>query len=353
MSAAGPMAPVQILLTAVALLAACEPGGPDLIETRLFAMGTRVDIVFEPPPGLDADALLREAESLLRRYEIDFYPWAEGELKRVNDAIREGEAITVSAELAGLLSEARRHAAASKGLFEPDVAALVELWGFHSADSVPAAPTAQAIDGWLASHAGIAALRIDGLRVSATSNALQLDLGGIAKGHIVDRLLALLARHRVRNAMVNAGGDLGIIGARGARPWRVGVQDPRGQGVVSVIELEDGEAAFTSGDYERYRELNGERVHHILDPRSGRPATHTRAVTVIAADGTTADAAATALFVAGPDRWRRIADALGVRFALRIDASGELEMTEALAERIAGSGAAAPEPATVRRGALH
>jgi thiamine biosynthesis lipoprotein len=139
---------------------------------------------------------------------------------------------------------------------------------------------------------------------------------------------------------VNAGGDLRVLGARGDLRWRIGIQAPRAAGLLGIVELTPGEAAFTSGDYERYYEYEGGRMHHILDPSTGYPVSHTQAVTVIAADGATADAAATALLVAGPDSWRGMAAKLGIAMVLRVDASGRIEATPQMRERLQTDGAA-------------
>ena len=104
--------------------------------------------------------------------------------------------------------------------------------------------------------------------------------------------------------------------------------------MIGIIELGSHEAAFTSGDYERFFEYAGQRMHHLLDPKTGRPATHTQALTVLANDPVLADAAATALFIAGPERWRGIAENLGISEVLRIDADGTIEMTAAMSARI-------------------
>jgi thiamine biosynthesis lipoprotein len=322
-------------LGVTALLAACGEQHPPMLEERILAMGTMVDIALEAPSQNEGEAAVREAEAMLREYERDYYPWSEGELARLNAGIREGRPVTVTPAMARLLGEARALSSRSKGLFDPGVEPLVQLWGFDHARSLgPAPPKAEAIAALLARRSSIAALRIDGVRVESRSKALQLDLGGIAKGQAVDEIIELLRRHGVTNAMVNAGGDLRVIGRHRARAWRIGIKDPRRRGVLGAIELRDGEAAFTSGDYERYFEYHGTRYHHLLDPATGRPATHTRAVTVIAEDGVKADAAATALFVAGPTRWRSIAETLGVRYVLRVDASGQIELTEPMRRRL-------------------
>jgi len=302
-------------------------------------MGTWVDLSLLPPQPVDAAETFQQVEATLRAYERDYYAWAPGELARLNTAIEAGESLRVSPELADLLGEAQRLSALSDGYFEPGLGALVELWGFHSSETLAEAPpTDEAISRLLHEGSAISTLRLHGLSVQSDSRSLKLDLGGIAKGASVDAVIVLLEQHGISHALVNAGGDLRVAGRpggpAGARPWRVGVKHPRGPGLLGIIELASGEAAFTSGDYERYFEHGDKRFHHILDPLTGYPVSHTQAVTVIAADGVTADAAATALFVAGPKRWREIADALGVDTVLRVDDSGAFELTEQMASRL-------------------
>ena len=329
--------------TAAALLAACAVDEDRTVERRLLAMATSVDITLHAADPLAARDAFAEIEQMLLQYERDYYAWGDGELARLNAGLRDGRPVEVSAELAGLLAAARRLSEQSGGVFDPGVGALVELWGFHTDSGTELRPPNSAgIAAWLAAGAGIADLSIDDSRISTSASGLLIDLGGIAKGDAVDRTIRILTRHGIENAIVNAGGDLRTLGSRGARAWRIGVQSTRGAGILGAVELDDGEAAFTSGDYERYFDHEDGRHHHILDPRTGFPADHTRAITVIAADGVTADAAATALFVAGPERWPEVARAMGVRHVLRVDASGRIEATAEMRDRIEpGEGSAA------------
>jgi thiamine biosynthesis lipoprotein len=318
------------------LVASCGQSDPEqTVQERFFAMGTWVDVTVGGVDSAAAEAALRDVEAELEVFERDYYPWADGELAELNAAIAAGRGATVSAELARLLSLARELSLASDGLFEPGLGRLVELWGFHSTTTtthVP--PSASAIETALEASGGIATLRIDANHVTSAYPGLELDLGGIAKGEAVARILALLASHGISSALVNAGGDLAVMGRPlGGRPWRVGIRHPREDGLLGVLELTDGEAAFTSGDYERYYERGGQRLHHLLDPETGRPVAHTQALTVVAGDPVRADAAATALFVAGPERWREIARRLGIDAVLRVDASGAVEVTDAMAGR--------------------
>ena len=348
-AAAGPRrgnlraAPSLLAATAAALLAACAVDEDRTVERRLLAMATSVDITLHAAdPGAARDALA-EIEQMLLEYERDYYAWGDGELARLNAGLRDGRPVDVSAELAGLLAAARRLSEQSGGVFDPGIGALVELWGFHTdSRTEPRPPDSAGIAAWLAAGAGIEDLSIADSRISTRASGLVIDLGGIAKGDAVDRTIRILTRHGIENAIVNAGGDLRALGSRGVRAWRIGVQSPRAAGILGAVELRDGEAAFTSGDYERYFDHEGERHHHILDPTNGYPADHTRAITVIAADGVTADAAATALFVAGPERWPEVARAMGVRHVLRVDASGRIEATQEMRDRLElGEGSAA------------
>jgi len=326
---------VASMVFASTLAWACSGNDDQLTELRLFSMGTWVDISIDAGGRAQRSDALAEIEAMLRGYERDYYAWGDGELARVNDSIGNDAEIEVSAELAAMLDDTKRLSTLSAGAFDPTVGGLVELWGFHSDLATATAPPEPAsIEAWLATKPGIEDLTIRDRIVSSESNTLKLDLGGIAKGEAVDRIVSILRRHDIGDAIVNAGGDLRAIGAHGSRPWRVGIKSPREPGLLGIVEIGDGEAAFSSGDYERYFEYQGRRLHHILDPVTGYPVEHTQAITVIAADGVTADAAATALFVAGPERWRRVASAMGIRFVLRVDASGRIETTDEMRDRI-------------------
>jgi thiamine biosynthesis lipoprotein len=128
------------------------------------------------------------------------------------------------------------------------------------------------------------------------------------------------------------------LGSKEGRPWRVGIQHPRQSGPLATVELADGEAIGTSGDYQRYFELDGKRYPHLLDPRSGYPASHTQAVTVLIPSGpqagTRSDATSKPIFIAGPEGWREMAQQQQLAWVLRIDQTGKVQITEALSKRI-------------------
>jgi thiamine biosynthesis lipoprotein len=149
--------------------------------------------------------------------------------------------------------------------------------------------------------------------VQLTRPGMRLDLGGIAKGYAAEAAQAVLRQHGVTRALVAAGGDIAVSGPPpDAAGWQVGIAAPPGAtGDGPTLVLRDA-AVSTSGDKEQYAEIGGKRYAHIIDPRTGMGLTETWQVTAVAADGTTADAWATALVVLGPDWGLAAIDGLGV-----------------------------------------
>lgn len=177
-------------------------------------------------------------------------------------------------------------------------------------------------------------LDIDGFKLSSSNPAVKLDFGAYGKGYGIDRAIESLKDMGIHNAIINAGGDLRAIGSRAGTPWRIAIKKPTGMAVLGVIKTDTDESVFTSGDYERNYAYEGKRYHHIIDPRTGYPAEGVASVTVIHTDATTADAAATALFVAGTSDWHRIARQMGIKYVLVIDSQGTLHMNPAMQKRI-------------------
>lgn len=158
----------------------------------------------------------------------------------------------------------------------------------------------------------------------------RIDLGGFAKGHAVDRATAILASHGIVHAYVSAGGDSRVMGDRGGRPWTIAVRHPRrADDVIAVLPLDDC-AVSTSGDYERFFVRDGVRHHHLLDPRTGRSPKGIASVTILAADGLTAEALSKTVFVLGISAGLRIVDAFPGVDALVVDEAGSLHASQGL-----------------------
>jgi FAD:protein FMN transferase len=306
------------VLLAALLLAACGRSA-DEQETRhrFMAMGTLVDVTTWGMPRAEAEAAAAEVEALFHALHHAWDPWGDGALGRVNQALAAGEPAVLDEDLAALLAEAEALRRASDGLFDPGMGALVRLWGFASEELQPTAPPPPAA-----------------IAAALGAEVPLFDLGGFVKGVAVDRGMALLRARGAEHAIVNAGGDLRAIGRRGTRPWRIGIRAPREATVIAALEIEGDAAVFTSGDYERWFEHAGRRYHHVLDPRTGYPAEGIVSVTVLHDDAGRADAAATALMVAGPEAWPATAAALGVTAVLVMLEDGAIELTEAMQPRV-------------------
>jgi thiamine biosynthesis lipoprotein len=259
-------------------------------------MGTVIEIVASGLPAEQMEPAVEAAfaemsrlDALLSRYQPD------SEVSRLSQNSAGGAVAPETAEVIALgLDVARR----SDGAFDLTLGRVKDLWNFESETSVIPAP--ELILDALQST-GPEALTLNNLEVAKGHPEATLDLGGIAKGYIVDRAIDVLRTHGVSSAAVNAGGDMYLLGQHRDRPWRIGIQHPREQGQVLATLAVRNRAVVTSGDYERFFELEGQRYHHILDPRTGTPARHCQSVTVIADSVALGDALATAIFVLGPE----------------------------------------------------
>ena len=138
----------------------------------------------------------------------------------------------------------------------------------------------------------------------------------------------------VTDAIVNAGGDLKVIGSKAGNPWRIAIRNPEGNSPIAIIAAKDGDAIFTSGNYQRGFLWKNEWYHHLLDPRTGYPARGISSVTVIHKNAATADAAATAIFIAGLNDWHKIAKKMGVKYALIVDDKKNIYMNPKMWKRI-------------------
>ncbi|WP_412851916.1 FAD:protein FMN transferase [Ectothiorhodospira shaposhnikovii] len=320
------------ILGLILLLGACER--PEIHRDRFIAFGTLVELNIYTS---DRDLAARAAESV--RADLEYmhrawHAWEPGPMGRTNELLATGLPFSANPSVLPLILDAQRLYAASDGLFNPAMGALFALWGFQTDEPQGPPPAPEQIRAILEQAPSMADIEIDGIRMRSHNPAVRLDLGAYAKGYGIHQAMEHLRGMGVENAILNAGGDLRAIGRPGNRPWRIGVRAPDGQGVLASIETRGDEAIFTSGDYERYYLHEGERYHHILDPRSGQPARGTHSVTVIHDNAAEADVASTALFIAGPGDWPRIAAQLGVDKVMLIDHAGIAHLTPAMEKRV-------------------
>ena len=330
-----------LIVLAVLFLAAC--GRTAIQEQQAYVFGTRVEVLVvsdDPEQGRKAiAAVLREFDRLHRSY----HAWQPSELMALNTDIAAGKAHQVTPELAGYIRDAQAFAAQGEHLFDPGIGELIHLWGFQSDEFKAELPPPEAIAAWLKVHPSIADLSLDGDMVQSRNRHVALDFGGYLKGVALDRAAAILKAQGIHNALINIGGNVMALGSKEGRKWRVGIQHPRQPGPLATLALEDGEAIGTSGDYQRFFELDGKRYPHLLDPRSGMPADHTQAVTIVIPPGpragTLSDASSKPIFIAGPEHWRELARKMEIGLVLRVDRDNRIFVTEALRQRLEFPGA--------------
>lgn len=279
-----------------------------------------LDTVFEVAVFVEDQAegnrLLRESFSEVRTLERSLSRFIRNsDVDRVN---REAGRAPVEVDPATyyVIERSLYFSELSGGKFDITIAPLLELWGFGTGEEK--VPSTEEIQGLLGSvdYQKIVLDR-EGQAVFLPGEDMSIDLGGIAKGYIVDRIVQYLESQGVSRAFVNAGGDIRTLGVRpDGNPWRIGIRDPQQRdNIVAVVPVSDT-AIVTSGDYERFIQVDGVRYHHILDPGTGMPAGEVASVSIVAPDCLTADVLSTAVFVLGPreglELLENIPDAEGV-----------------------------------------
>ncbi|MCF6149151.1 MAG: FMN-binding protein [Candidatus Kuenenia sp.] len=278
-----------------------------LVKQTRMIMGTFAEISTYSDDvkkaGEAIDAALDEMErmdAMLSNYKKD------SELSRVNKVAVKSPVLCTE-EFLEFLEQSFFFSELSGGAFDITVSPVVALWGFFNEKGH--IPSEVAINRLLpaVSYKNIEIKRNGDQKKAGTvffkNMSTQIDPGAIGKGYAVDKALKVMKNYGVDNACINLGGNIYVLGTpAGRNTWKVGVQHPRDTGeILGYLELRD-EATATSGDYERFFDIDGVRYSHIIDPRSGKPVKETIAVTIVAPSGTDVDALSTSVYVLGPER---------------------------------------------------
>jgi thiamine biosynthesis lipoprotein len=304
------------------------------------AMGTKIVMASFTTPTLDADTIGRamgEAYDEIKRLENLMSTWVEtSEVTAINRG-GGGPPVTVGPDTFAVIERSVAIASQSEGVFDITFEAMKGVWRFDEG-AQPNVPS----DADVQRTRRLVDWRMIELDPKARTVRLKekdrkINLGGIAKGYAVDAAARVLERRGVTSFFVQAGGDLYVKGRRyDGRPFRVGVRDPRGkdeQDFFALMEVED-HAFSTAGDYERAFVKDGKRYHHIIDPRTGYPATACRSVTVWAKDAFTADALDDAVFILGPEKGLQLIEATEGVGAVIVDAKNEVWVSKRLKDLV-------------------
>jgi thiamine biosynthesis lipoprotein len=290
-------------------------------------MGTAIHVELWSDDAAVADSAMAAVMADMHRIDQAMSPYkVTSELSLVNQwAAR--QPVVVSRELFDLVERSIAFSRLSDGAFDITYASVGHLYDYREGRVPDAATVAAALPGVGWQH-----LRLDAraLTIAFDHPATRIDLGGFAKGHAVDRGVAILRHHGIAHGIVSAGGDSHVLGDRRGRPWSVAVRDPRhADQVVAVMPLVDC-AISTSGDYERYCLRDGVRHHHLIDPRTGRSADAVRSVTILADDGLSCEGLSKSVFVLGVERGLALVEAQDGVDAVVIDAEGRLHFSSGL-----------------------
>ncbi len=302
-----------------------------VVHFRDQVMGTVVDITVWTDDEPGAREAAEEAFAEFKRVDALMSSWLEDSAVAQINKGAGSKAVAVTPELYTLIGKALSAGKETNGAFDITVGAFRGLWKFD-----------QDIDGSIPKKSEVVARtklvdykkvqsNAKGRTIKLARKGMRITLGGIAKGHAVDQSVAIMRAKGFDNFILQAGGDLFASGSKGDRKWRVGIRDPRGTRESSFAVAEISNRTFsTSGDYERFVIKDGVRYHHLLDPATGRPATKSRSVTVLASDALTADIWSTALFVMGHEAGMKLVEARDELDAVFVDKDNHVHISSGL-----------------------
>jgi len=308
------------------LLVSCMADAEWLGDARPM-MGTEVSVYLwsdDPEAGLAAlEAVFQEADRidhLMSTYKDD------SEISKINRTAADS-AVVVGHELYQLIARSLEISVLTQGAFDITYDSVGQHYDFRERQR----PDAETVVSEL-ENIDYRYVRLDdqATTVRFLQHGVRINLGGIAKGYVVERGIDILRTKGVENAIVTAGGDSRLLGDRRGRPWMVGIRDPRKDGEVAIsVPLQD-EAISTSGDYERFFDEDGIRYHHIIQPGTGTPANSVHSATVFGPDAVTTDALSTSVFVMGVDKGLRMIAVLPDYESIVIDAEGQVFFSDGL-----------------------
>lgn len=279
-------------------------------------LGTIVEIQIHDNDEKKVEEAFAKAFAEIKRIDNLFTTYNEdspvGTINNSTDTI-----VAVDKEIYNLLVLCDSVTKLSDGAFDVSLDNLTRVWGFYSDN--PSLPSESEIENALKSS-GWNKLKLNYNQTITKQRNVALNFGAIAKGYAVDRAIEILKNHNVHSASVNAGGDVKVFG----KQWKIGIQHPREKKeILEIVTLENNSIA-TSGDYERYFEVDGKRYHHILNPKTGYPSTGLQSVSIINKSNTFADALATAVFVLGVEKGLNLIESLDDTEAMIVDENGKI-----------------------------
>ncbi len=309
-----------------------------LYQSKHYVFGTIVDISIYGESDKKAEEATQAILNEFTRLHNSLHAWKKSELTNLNESIAKNKPYrNASTELIEIIKDAKILENTSNHLFNPAIGELIDYWGFHQDEFNPIHPDPSKIKTLVERNPSLDQVRISGSTISSTNAHVKIDLGGYAKGYALDQASKILHDHHIKNALINIGGNIIAIGQHGNKPWRVGIQDPRGSQAIAKLDLLDGWAIGTSGDYQRYFMMDGVRYCHLIHPFTGFPVQGVYSVTVLIEPaqnaGTLSDVLSKPLFIGKKEDRRAIAQKLNIRHYLIIE-DNVISVTQTMADKI-------------------
>ena len=303
------------------LILGCGSSQPEVQKQTRFLMDTYVTI--QIPGGTEKIQIIEHAMNRIEAVDHKFNILEEGsELYQFNN----GSGPVRDPEVLKLIRTALEIGEKTGGAFDITIYPLIKKWGFFSDN--PSVPDSLTISRLLP-HVGLDHLKWAPDRLVKDDPLTQIDLGGIAKGYAVGEAMRVIQSAGIQSALIDAGGDIYALGKLKGNDWKIGIRNPRGEGIIGTFDISDL-AVVTSGDYERFFEQDGVRYHHILNPATGYPARGLASVTVITKDPAIADALSTAIFVMGQEKGLKFLETTGMAEAVIVTDDNQMFTTKGL-----------------------
>lgn len=317
-----------VLIILASFLFSC--GKKQIFTEMKFLLGTEVTITVSTASTTKAYRAIDRAFEAVKLVNDLMNPYSEtSDVYKINNSAP--EAIEVSKHTALVIKEALRISELTGGSFDVTFGPLGNIWDFKMDPFIPPSKEEIRRTMELVDYNNIV---LNDNRVALKNIDSSIGLGGIAKGYAVRLAVKALQKEGITDAVVNAGGDIYIMGSKNGSPWKSALQNPREKGYLLAINHNSGESCVTSGDYERTAFYRGKRYHHIIDPHSGYPTQTFASVTVITKDPMEADALATSIFVMGLEKTKLFLEKQSGLKVILIDLNMKMYLSKDLKDRI-------------------
>ncbi|MBD3609975.1 MAG: FAD:protein FMN transferase [Gammaproteobacteria bacterium] len=307
-----------IIVLATLVLSSCDNHNERYHQEQITALDDSFQWTLHNISPAAAKQVSDKIKHDLEFMSFAWHPWKPGPIGRVNQLLQSGGEFSINPSILPLVTRSQNLYQASLGTINPAAGKLFAMWGLHSEQPYKLkTPAPSELDQYLAHLPTMQHIQLNGIRAKATHLQLQLDFRAFTTGLAIERMVSELKQSSIHHAMIQTSYGAKALGHQGEKAWSRNI--PISDGTTISIELSDGMSVFTQ---------NNQRP--TISPLTGLPVTDTISVTVADPDAALANAAATALFIAGEEKWHEIARSMGIKYALLLTNDGRIHMNPAM-----------------------